>query len=237
MAFVIVITFLDGPRLPIGAASAAPVALILGSSRGYRPPAWLLVRVMVIALAIVRLFYHQDSLWLGYSEMIPGAVAIRALGRVVLILLVPAALGLASLVEFVDERRFGIAGWVILLVCLAEQGIKTETFDAAANRASIERLASRIDRNMAAFYYHPVDGLPFYRHHLDAMWASLATGVPTINGYSGHAPRSWHNFFRADFDPRIDARRVLVGWERSHGLSPDRVQWIGPERERTSQDH
>ena len=37
--------------------------------------------------------------------MIPGAVAIRAIGRVVLILLVPAALGLACLVEFLDQRR------------------------------------------------------------------------------------------------------------------------------------
>ena len=81
------------------------------------------------------------------------------------------------------------------MVCLAEQGVTTETFDAAANRATIESLASQIDRGRVAFYYHPVDDPPFSRHHLDAMWASLATGVPTVNGYSGHAPRSWHLFF------------------------------------------
>ena len=161
------------------------------------------------------LFYHRDSLWLAYSGMIPGAVAIRAVGRVVLILLVPAALGLACLVEFLDRRRWAVASWIVVLVCLAEQGVTTETFDAAANRATIERLASRIDRGRIAFYYHPDDGQPFHRHHLDAMWASLATGVPTINGYSGHAPRSWHRFFQADFDPEVDMKGVLAEWEQT----------------------
>ena len=89
----------------IGALSAVPISLALSASRRYRPPGWLLLDAMLIALPVMVLFYQQDSLWFAYSGMIPGAVAIRAIGRVVLILLVPAALGLACLVEFLDQKR------------------------------------------------------------------------------------------------------------------------------------
>ena len=234
MLFLLVITFVERPRFLIGAVAAASIPLAATAPRRYRPPAWLLLRAMLIALTLLIIFYNHDSLWLAYSGMIPGAVAIRALGRVVLILLVPAALGLACLVEFLDQRRWTFASWTVVLVCLAEQGVTTETYDAAANRASIANLASQIDRGRATFYYHPVDGLPFYRHHLDAMWASMLTGVPTVNGYSGHAPRSWHGFFRADFDPEIDVKSVLAKWEQSHGLPPNHVQWIGRDLPATS---
>src|SRR5262249_61532262 len=61
------------------------------------------------------------------------------------------------------------------------------------------------------------------------MWASMAIGVPTINGYSGYAPHEWEGFFAADFDPEIDLTDVLSDWELTHGLSPDRVQWIGAD--------
>ena len=230
MLFLIVITYLNPPGMLIGALAVTPIALAASAPQRYRPPAWLLFRAMLIALPVMVLLYGRDSIWLSYSEMIPGAVAIRAFGRVVLILLVPAALGLACLVEFVEKRRSAIASWAVVLLCLAEQGTTTETFDAAANRATIEALASRIDLGQVAFYYHPVDGRPFFIHHLDAMWASLSTGVPTVNGYSGHSPNSWNLFFDADVDPEADIEAALADWEQSQGLLPNHVQWIGGNR-------
>ena len=144
---------------------------------------------MLIALAFLVIFYDQDSLWLAYSGMIPGAVAIRAIGRVVLILLVPAALGLACLVEFLDQRRLAIASWIVALVCLAEQGV-TDRDLRRGGEPGVDRHASRAGSTEVGSrsIIIPIDDLPFFRHHLDAMWASLATGVPTVNGYSGHAP-------------------------------------------------
>jgi hypothetical protein len=114
------------------------------------------------------------------------------------------------------------------LICLAEQGVTTETFDAVANRVAIERLARHVDRDRLAFYYHR-DDLPFYRYQLDAMWASLVSGVPTINGYSGYVPRAWRDFVQADLDLNPDVVDVLSDWERTQGLAPDRVQSIGTE--------
>ncbi len=230
MLFLIVITYLDRPGLLIGALAAAPIALAVSAPQRYRLPTWLLIKALLIALPFLALLYHRDSLWLSYAHMIPGATAIRAFGRVVLILLVPAALGLACLVEFLEKRRSAIASWAVALVCLAEQGTTTETYDAAANRATIEALARRIDRGRVAFYYHPIDGRPFYIPHLDAMWASLSAGVPTVNGYSGHSPHSWNLFFNADVDPEADVAAALADWEQSQGLLPNHVQWIGANR-------
>jgi hypothetical protein len=227
--FLIVITFLDQPVVLIVGLMAAPISLALTAPHRYRPPAWLLSRAMLIALPFLALFYAEDSLWLAYSGMLPGAVAIRAIGRVVLILLVPAALGLAFLVQYLDQRRLAFASWIVALVCLAEQAVTTDTFDAAANRASIASLASRIDQGRVAFYYHPIEDLPYPRSHLDAMWASLATRVPTVNGYSGHTPHAWHGFFKIDTDPDVDVEDTLADWERSEGLLPNHVQWIGAD--------
>ena len=183
---------------------------------------------MLIALTVVTLFYQQDSLWLRYFTGIPGAAAIRAFGRIVLILLIPAALGLAFLVEYVERRGWAVAGWIVALACLAEQGVTTATFDAAANRATIMNLARQIDRSRDVFYYHPCDRQPIVIYQLDAMWASLATGLPTINGYSGHFPSDWTPLFYVDSDQNREVADVLAEWERS-GLSPDRVQWIGAD--------
>jgi hypothetical protein len=228
--FSMVITFLDRPPVLLGALAAGAISLAVTAPRGYRAADWLTFRALLIAVPSVAVFYHRDSLWLAYSGIIPGAIAIRAVGRVVLVLLVPAAIGLACLVDIIERKRLAILSWIVVFVCLAEQAVTTDAFDAAANRASIDALARRIDSGRVAFYYRPVDGLAPYRYHLDAMWASLATGVATVNGYSGHSPRSWIHFFRLDTDPEADVMWTLAEWERSHGLRPNGVQWIGEDR-------
>jgi hypothetical protein len=229
LLFVSVMTLLDRREVLFGVLVAAPVSLALSAPRRFRRPGWFLLRALLIALSLLTLFLARHSLWLAYSKMIPGAIAIRAIGRVVLIMLIPMALGVASLVQVLERKGWAIAGGIIALVCLAEQGVTTGTFDAVANRATIAGIARRIDRGQVAFYYHPCDDQPFYRYHLDAMWASLASGVPTINGYSGYAPLGWEGFFTADFDSTVELEDVLSDWEQTQGLLPDRVQWIGAD--------
>ncbi len=227
--FLFVVTFLDRPGVLVGALVAAPMSMAASAPRGWRPTAGLLLRAMLIAVPFLTLFYTVDSLWLEYFRVIPGALAMRAIGRIVLILLIPAALGLSSLVELLAGRGWVVAAWLVPLMCLAEQGVTTETFDAAANRAKIMDLARRIDHGRLAFYYHPCDEQPFHIYQLDAMWASLATGVPTINGSTGYAPRDWFDFFFVDNDPDMEVEDVLARWEQARGLPPDRIQWIGAD--------
>jgi hypothetical protein len=133
--------------------------------------------------------------------------------------------------EWLERRRLTALAYVVGLACLAEQGVTTTTFDAAAKRAAIAGVAGRIEPGRLAFYYHPCEERPTLDYHLDAMWASLERGVPTINGYSGLSPRDWADFFNFDFAVPFhrDLEDVLSEWERERGLSPDRVQWIGAD--------
>ena len=203
--FLIVITFLDQPSMLIGTLAAPAISLAVSAPRPYRPPAWLSWRALVIALAIAVIFLHvrfalarlfQDHPGGGCD---PGRRASRP---------DPARSGGAGTGVLWSSfstggdgpSRAGSSFWL----CLAEQGVTTPTFDAAANRATIESLACRIDRGRVTFYYHPDDGQTFRIHHLDAMWASLATGVPTINGYSGHAPRAWQRLLPGRFRAKTE---------------------------------
>ena len=178
------------------------------------------MRVLIIASVLVLWFYDQNSLWLRYHEIIPGGIGIRAVGRIVLFLLIPAALGLAALVQFLEQKQRTLAPWIVVLVCTLEQGVTTESFDAAENRAAIARIARQVDPGQEAFYYRPRQNRVSSTYHLEAMWASLATGVPTINGYSGYSPPGWDGFLLVDAQPTVHPQDVLAQWERAHGLAP-----------------
>ncbi len=178
-------------------------------------------------MVLVLSFHSQDSLWLGLFDKIPGGIGIRAVGRIVLLLLIPAALGLAVLVQFLEQKQWIGAAWAIVLVCALEQGITTESFDVVENQARIASVAQQIDRKREAFYYRPGENRDWNIYHLDAMWASLATGVPTINGYSGYNPPGWDGFFAVDASLGAKPWNVLAEWEQAHGLVPERIQSIG----------
>ena len=152
------------------------------------------------------------------------------MGRVVLICLIPAATGLACVVETLERKGRTIAAWALVFVCLAEQVVVTDTFDAQSNHATIEAIAQKVDRERVAFLYFPSGGGASVQHQLDAMWASLSSGVPTVNGYSGYAPRAWHPFFATDGANRAKVEQVLSDWETTHGLELGEIQWIDQER-------
>ena len=228
--FTAVTTILDNPNVYLGALAAPSSALLVSAPRRLRPPAWLSVRALIVAMVLVVWFYDQDSLWLSFYNKIPGGIGIRAVGRIVLILLIPAALGLAALVQSLEQKQWTLAAWIVILVCMLEQGVTSESFDAAANQATIAGVARQVTPGREAFYYRPWPNPGWITYHLDAMWASLVTGVPTINGYSGYNPPGWDGFFAVDAQSTLDPRDVLAQWERAHGLPPERIQSIGLDR-------
>jgi hypothetical protein len=107
----------------------------------------------------------------------------------------------------------------------------------------VSSLAKTIDANCLAFYYSPVfpRNTPFlppaYKLHIDAVWASTESGIPTINGYSGHAPRGWSGLSENEIVDELSfgyLRDSLLGWITTHGLDPGRVCWIGPPASRAA---
>ena len=63
---------------------------------------------------------------------------------------------------------------------------------------------------------------------LDAMWAGLETGIPTVNGYSSHFPKDWP-LLEHGLAPAADPaplQNELARWEVRHFLVPGTVCFV-----------
>jgi hypothetical protein len=153
-----------------------------------------------------------------------------------LLALIPASIGLAYLIDRVTplaNRRLLLLG--LLLVCLVEQLVTIPVYNKFSKRQSTDALARRVDRTAQAFYFSPnATPLPINQYHIDAMWAGLETGVPTINGYSGVSPPGLLPLYYSAItqESHVDMLRpALVRWAEKNNIDPSRIQWIGgPER-------
>jgi hypothetical protein len=172
------------------------------------------------------------SPWLLVRRLLPPAAALRAVARVGLMTLFPAALGLA----IVADRLAGASRWGIVallsLVVVAEQSHRTPTYDKAANSQRIESTARRVPTEATAFLLVAA-GASWHGHmHDDAAWVALASGVPTINGRSGNAPRGWTLAQPALTGPGDESRlrANLARWAKRHGLDPSSIAWVEVDR-------
>ncbi|MBI5131412.1 MAG: hypothetical protein HZA66_18395 [Rhodopseudomonas palustris] len=158
--------------------------------------------------------------WLAY-HIIPGSVAIRAGGRIQLLVNLWVVLGLAVLLQhWIDTTASGrrrarqvIAGLVVA-VCLAEQ-ISLQPANLPRH-AELERLAA-VPPPPAACRAFVVDaGRPPHDalRNWDAMWISMRVGLPTINGDSGWTPPGWR---LNDADIRYD--EAVLAWITHTGLT------------------
>jgi hypothetical protein len=235
----------------------------LGLWRQRRRPFVQLLSLMTLTLlACFTVVWFPDapdkpgkSLYAWVFPLLPGAGAVRAPGRLVLLLLVPAAVGLAYLAarpapwraggvspprdSDLDDRPRGAEaprsplGWVVLvgLVCWLEQGRTVPTFDKAESRERVEAVARRVPPDALAFFvWRRVSGPQpmLCQTQLDAMWAQLESGVPTVNGYSSTGPPGW-DLECNELQPGQDAgplRAALGAWLRVRGVPAGRVARI-----------
>ena len=115
----------------------------------------------------------------------------------------------------------------VRLACLAEQAKHHSGFDKEWNRAVIRELAARIDPTACDAFFYSAVGPAFtpLKYSIDAMWAALASGVPTINGFTSFRPDGWLlstcTVVSADDDERL--RADLARWVERSRLDPERV--------------
>jgi hypothetical protein len=203
------------------------------------------VFVQVIALAILTtaiLTTHltiQLGLWPYVREIIPGAKALRALGRVGMIQLIPAAIGLGFLFHSLAVNR----RWLILLLlgglCVLEQvNVDSSYVSKPGLREDIAYVSAKVDPKYEAFFL-------FSNQELGAIpelasWTTLATGKPTINGRYGNFPRRYPRLLRrSDKCPgSVDRAQVIASledWCNLHGLKYQQIQLVEiAERESSS---
>ena len=155
--------------------------------------------MFVVLLAVCTRTTGGYSFWYNVFYLIPGAEAIRAVSRIVLLLLIPLAICSASVLERLHELRkptqilFGLllSAWIVSDSWIALDG----HHKVSESEEGIQRVVTelRMRNTCKVFYLHRpgVTGIDFAFMQIDAMWASLLTGIPTVNGYSGGYPKKW----------------------------------------------
>jgi hypothetical protein len=219
----------------LGIGTITTVLVVLGLWGARRSPLGLLLALAALTLlACFTVVWWPEapdrpgkSLYFWVFSVVPAAGAVRVPGRVVLLLLIPAAVGLAC---FLSGRRPAVLA-LVLSVCLLEQGQFQSSYDRHENRQRIDAVARRVAPDAVTFVVwrsvsgpQPMD----CRTHLDAMWAGLEAGVPTVNGYSGAWPPHW-DLQANELQPGQDGReleKALNDWLARHGLPPARVSRI-----------
>ena len=117
------------------------------------------------------------------------------------------------------ERRAGILAAVLFsaLVVFENSGVSDQNFSARDQGARVNQVKSQLaGKNCSVFFLTGID--ESWKTHLDAMWASLDTQIPTINGYSGNSPPAWP--FE---DPLTVSRDRLESWLKLHQVTTDRL--------------
>jgi hypothetical protein len=211
----------------------APVAVAATRLTPIRPSDRSLVKAAFFGLLLAVIYGKSGSAWQFFARNLPGGSALLFVARVGLIMLIPWSIGIGFFLEAQLARKRPLVALFVGLACVLEQGVTTPSFDKYANRAVVSALARRIDDGCEAFYYSPDSSQePLPHPNLDAMWAGLERGKPTLNGYSGHAPVGWRDFedsFRNGPRDTIRLQEALDQWRKGPGRSVGRVQWLdGP---------
>jgi hypothetical protein len=219
-------------QLGLGFITTAIVVVGLWIGRRNTKIALIGLAAAVVAISVTRL---SDSIvpWRMLLHLVPGAFAIRAVSRIALLLLIPAGIGVAC---FLSRQR-AAAALFFGIVCMGEQVRHLQSFDKLAIRADVAAVTAAVDPTRCGFFYlsprEPAAHLN-WKSQLDAMWASLETGVPTINGYSGYLPprwgqRLWDNAIYTAKDEK-ELERELEAWMAQAKLNSDMLCWLRPSR-------
>jgi hypothetical protein len=231
MGFLCLTSYSHRPRaLFIALAVIAAVEASRRLTNREPAPRYLLIWGGAVGISLFA-FTIDVNWWLRIINVVPGAMAIRAVSRGLMFAVIPAALGLACFFDFGRQRRkYKIPLSVLGFFCLMEQGITTPSYDKHVKRAQVSELAGRIDRGCATFYYSPSFPLRAINHyHLDAMWAGLELDMPSISGYSGSAPPGWQPLYSAAITSDADIARLdraLRNWAIARGLGDEKICWI-----------
>jgi hypothetical protein len=181
----------------IGTCLAAFGCLIV-SKRNY-PSAGKSLAVALCLIALITMSIGGFSLWYLFSKL-PLLSAIRAVTRIILVMLFP--LGYLSSVA-VDRINQGRAGYRVLSVTLLAALICefVYVFDWTTPRSEWRQHIADLNRELPTSL--PQDAIvflsqkyqPYYIPELDAMLVAQARGVKTLNGYSSFMPAGFHPEF------------------------------------------
>jgi len=170
------------------------VAELLVHARRQRPIAehwWQYSLLSVWIITVIATLWIDGSLWQYLYRILPGAGGIRAVARIALLQLLPLGAAAAWAATWV-QKRLGLAVVTVLaaLVVLENSGTANYHFTVSEHSSRVHRIETELlAENCRTFLL--VGAEDPYKIHMDALWASLETQTPTLNGFSGNIPPEW----------------------------------------------
>ncbi|MCI0704627.1 MAG: hypothetical protein L0241_26520, partial [Planctomycetia bacterium] len=222
----------------LAAVAVGLVAIIRPGSFGER---WSAVAVSAWASVLLALFVTRwEGIWL-YAPItyIPGIGGIRAIGRIILVLLFPCAIVVAGCSDALVAvaSRFGrllgvVAGVVVVALVVADQWLLSPDGERGAEwklmRYPKEQVLARQVPIAEAIRRHPAPTLIYVfpsvagnsRHgsllvQLEAMRAAQDHGIACVNGWSGYLAPNW------DYFPGY--RDLMIWLTEKHRVSPEQL--------------
>jgi hypothetical protein len=196
---------------------------------GFRPTTGverfvLVLSAAAIVIAVITVKYHDLSAWYVVYSLVPGASALRAEGRYLIVF----DMLVIVVVTYSMDRLWG---WVSTRLGTAKSLAVTTVLGAVLILEQANGVRFRLDKSeelafMARFPEPPTlckafyaegaardEGQPLGYYELDAMMIAMRSGIPTINGYSGIAPADAFTITPAG----AEYRYKVMDWLKSRG--------------------
>ena len=191
----------------------------------------LLVAMTVLMLVALNYYQNISPWWLIYHA-VPGANAIRAVGRIFLMVqLFGIVAGIVALDRWgrvrLDGRWRRLVYSIVLIAAWGESQIwPLDRFSSPKFYGPPYQLAHQAERGDWFWYCSNYESR-FYINDLQAMWAGLLANRPVINGYSGRWPVDYPEW--DDPEGPVAAQRFLGPTARgrliiSHGPDDQSVE-------------
>lgn len=190
---------------------------------------WSVVAVAAWSAILLALLVTRYGTWWPYESLIglPGAGGIRAVGRVVFVIMFPAAVVVGAFAERIVHATASmgrgvtvIVAFLAFLAVMADHWLVSTTGSTAgkwkAMRYSRETAVTRQNKVAEVIRRHPA---PTAVHvfpsatpsgglgvQLEAMRATQDLGLPCVNGWSGYSPQGW------DYVTFFPSYRSLINW-------------------------
>jgi len=151
----------------------------------------------VLALLVTRWGYNF-SLWLVVHQLVPGANAFRAVGRIVFVIYllgtVGGLIGVQTLIQAnvaCPSRRGAIYALIASLLVIEQIRVHPESFDKQEMIYGPARELAPYLKDADAAHVINDGSMPDYRHQITAMWAGMWARTPVTNGFTGTFPKDY----------------------------------------------
>jgi hypothetical protein len=153
---------------------------------------WL---IAIGAMVILSLSFKGFSFWIIISKLLPGASSVRASSRVAMVIVLYAAPAIA--LAATHWQRSGVQRWEPIAALLALMGsfvgiwpTGQPSFSLKTWRQENNAITAALSTSDCDLFWYEWSDQPPWRAQVMAMHAQRRTGIPTLNGYSGHFPKT-----------------------------------------------